>query len=71
MDNKKHRILRYDFCKDVASKCKNATALMNFDQPVYNKSRKTGWLYDFYPKTTNLKKMIDIPKKWKELEMKD
>ncbi len=56
MDNKKHRILSYDFCKDVASKCKNATALMNFDQPVYNKSRKTGWLYDFYPKTTNLKK---------------
>ena len=56
MSNKKGRSLSYDFCKEIASKCKNATALMRYDQSIYNKCRKIGWLYEFYPDTKNLKK---------------
>lgn len=56
MNSKKRRTLSYKVCKDVASKYKNATELMEYDQAVYNKSRKNRWLYEFYPNIKILKK---------------
>lgn len=43
------RVLTYELCKEIASRYPNAKQLELADQPVCTKSRKMGWLKEFYP----------------------
>lgn len=45
------RVLTYELCKQIASKCNSISELQDSDQPVYYKCKKEGWLTKFIPKS--------------------